>query len=391
MRLPSAGASAGIGGGFGAALGGMLGAPGASIRNMLDGLTGGSGDEDGSAFMRMLPGLLGLAGGGLAAASGVGIPLAMLAAGGIGGMGQAVGQASGDSSFDPISGRDLGAKAGLDLGSMGGMGLEMALDPTTYAGGLGGRAVGNALEKRSLGGASASAVHALEAPVAEAAGLASKAEATAGKGTLEQAAAHTPSGGGRNSWETFMDESNAASKAGYKPEVTAASPDFLKADPAKIGKSYQNVNAGLKDDLSLLGYANPGAGNSATLNAGQIPAWAESRGGWLMPSKQRMAAQASDGAGAAMMRNPDAVAAMGPKIDRAAGYEGLMSQKVGPSPSLNLTAEDLLSQSQKFDRMRADIPGLGGSNGHVPVAQGRQTSLEEWLKQMAESKITGRY
>src|ERR1035441_7705360 len=133
MRLPSAGASAGIGGGFGAALGGMLGAPGASIRNMLDGLTGGSGDEDGSAFMRMLPGLLGLAGGGLAAASGVGIPLAMLAAGGIGGMGQAVGQASGDSSFDPISGRDLGAKAGLDLGSMGGMGLAVALDPSEHA------------------------------------------------------------------------------------------------------------------------------------------------------------------------------------------------------------------------------------------------------------------
>jgi len=92
-----------------------------------------------------------------------------------------------------------------------------------------------------------------------------------------------------------------------------------------------------------------------------------------------------------MMRNPDAVARMGPKIDRAAGYEGLMSQKVGPSPSLNLGAEDLMSQSQKFDRMRADVPGLGGHNGHVPTPRERQPSLEEWLKQMAESKITGRY
>ena len=401
MRLPSPTASAGIGGGLGAALGGMLGAPGASIRSLLDGLTGGQGGEDGSALMRMLPGLLAAAGGGLAAASGAGIPLAMLAASGLGGLGQAVGEASGDSSFDPISGKDLGAKFGASLGDAGGMGLEMALDPTTYAGGLGGRAVGTAVERRAAGGAA----HALEAAAVPStavsaaanegrAGVGAAKASSVGGSTIEQAASHTPTSGTRNSWEAFMDESSAASKAGYRPDVVSASPDFLHAaDPSKLGKAYKQVNPQMGEELSLMGYANPTGNTSATLNAGQIPAWAESRGGWLMPTKERMAAQADAGAGASMLRNPGAMAKAGPKIDAAAGYEGLMSQKVGPSPSLNPTAEDLMSPAEKFAKMRKGVPGLEGElRGHSPLASALdETSVDAWLKRRSASRSSGRY
>jgi hypothetical protein len=360
-----------MGTGIGAAFGQALGSPGASIRNLLDVVTGGGGDDESvSPWMRALPGLLAVLGGGATAAMGGGIPMAMLAAAGLGGMSQAAGQSLDNPSFDPISGQELAKRTlGSDPGSLGGMGIEMALDPTTYLGGFGGKALPGALEARAAESAAARngvarasqlEAHALEATAAPA----SKAV-----GTIEQAAAHTPGGGQRNSWDIFMDESNAASKAGYKPEVTAASPDFLGVDPKKVGKVYKQVNPAIRDDLSLLGYTNPGAGKSGSLNAGQIPDWANSRGGWLMPSKERA----------------------GPKLDHAAGYEGLMAQKVGPSPALNLGAEDLMSQSQKFDRMRADVPGLGGSNGYVPTAQATRDPIEEWLKQMAESKIRGRY
>jgi hypothetical protein len=397
-----AGSSGAMGTGIGAAFGQALGAPGASIRNMIDAATGGTPDGD-SAWMRALPGILALLGGGATAAMG-GLPLGMLAGAGIGGLGQAVGEATENPTFDPISGRDLSSKIlGSDPGAIGGMGIEMALDPLTFAGGIGGKALPGILEKRTaesaVAGQRAARAAQIEGGALSGATKAGSGAATAVEdvakasgSTLEQAATHSPGQGTRNSWESFLDESNAASKQGYKPEVVSSTPDFLRMDPSKVGKTYQNVNPALKDELSLLGYANPTGGNSANLNVGQVPAWAESRGGWLMPSRERMAAQADAGAGASMMRNEGARARIGPRIDAAAGPEGLMAQSVGPSPSLNLTADDLMTPAEKYLKMRQGVPGLGELSNRSPLASAIGGSpVEDWLRRQAVSKSTGRY
>jgi hypothetical protein len=100
-----------------------------------------------------LPGILG-AGAGLGlAATGVGLPLALLGGSVAGGLAQGLGRSTGSESFDAPTPGHLVQALGMDPESWGGMAAGMGLgvlgDPLTYAGGAFGRAAGKGLAQRA--------------------------------------------------------------------------------------------------------------------------------------------------------------------------------------------------------------------------------------------------
>jgi hypothetical protein len=122
---------------------GLLDKPREALYNTVEGLSEGD-------FGKALPGLLGIAGGGLAA-TGVGLPLAIALGSGIGGLAQSrFGQkaATPDEALARVIGQDNVDTTGGKLGSLL---LGAATDPTTYAGfGLGrraGAALGRGLDR----------------------------------------------------------------------------------------------------------------------------------------------------------------------------------------------------------------------------------------------------
>lgn len=150
--LPSA-AGAGIGGAAGRSgslwdLLAPLDYPRQSLWNLPASL--GKGD-----IMGALPGLLGGAAGLGLAATGAGLPLALLGGSLVGGLGQGIGRSTGSESFDAPTPGHLVEALGMDPESLGGMatgfGLGIAGDPLTWAGGFGGRRAGQmAGEARDL-------------------------------------------------------------------------------------------------------------------------------------------------------------------------------------------------------------------------------------------------
>jgi hypothetical protein len=101
-----------------------------------------------------LPGLLGGAAGLGLAATGAGLPLALLGGSLTGGAAQALGRATGSESFDAPTPSALVAALGMDPESLPGMGagigLGLAGDPLTYVGGLFGQGAARAARNRAL-------------------------------------------------------------------------------------------------------------------------------------------------------------------------------------------------------------------------------------------------
>lgn len=130
------------GGGIGASLGQLL-APLAYPREALWNLPGKLAEGD---IVGALPGLLGAGATAGLAATGVGLPLALLGGAALGGIGQGVGRAVDEQRFAAPTGADLVRALGGDPtswpGWAAGMGAEMIGDPLSYAGGLGGAAKG---------------------------------------------------------------------------------------------------------------------------------------------------------------------------------------------------------------------------------------------------------
>jgi hypothetical protein len=114
-------------------------------RNALWGMPGRLAQGD---WLGAAPGLAGLAAGGLTAATGVGLPFAGLVGSAVGGLGEGIEEATRPDMQAAPTSSDLVKQLGGDPDSFGGqalgMGLGMAGDPLTYAGGLGGEAGGKA-------------------------------------------------------------------------------------------------------------------------------------------------------------------------------------------------------------------------------------------------------
>lgn len=136
------------GGAAGAAGGGVLGQMLGGLnmpRNALWGMPGrlAQGDWKGA-----LPGLAGIAAGGLTAATGAGLPFAGLVGSAVGGLGEGIEESLRPDMQKAPEASDLVKQLGGDPDSMAGgaasMALGMAGDPLTYAGGLGGEGAGKA-------------------------------------------------------------------------------------------------------------------------------------------------------------------------------------------------------------------------------------------------------
>ena len=134
---PLAAGGAAAGGGFMGTLGRLL-EPLDYARQALWNVPGKLAEGD---FAGAAPGLAGLAAGGALAATGVGIPLAMLGGSLVGGLGQGVGKQVDEERFEAPSASHLVDALGGDsesgLGQVAAMGLNALGDPLTYAGGIG--------------------------------------------------------------------------------------------------------------------------------------------------------------------------------------------------------------------------------------------------------------
>jgi hypothetical protein len=136
------------GGAAGAGAGGLLGELLGGLnmpRKALWALPGRLAHGD---YLGALPGLAGLAAGGLTAATGFGAPFAGLVGSAVGGLGEGIEESLRPDMEKAPEASDLVKQLGGDPDSFGGqalgMGLSMAGDPLSYAGGLGGEAAGKA-------------------------------------------------------------------------------------------------------------------------------------------------------------------------------------------------------------------------------------------------------
>jgi hypothetical protein len=122
----------------------------------------------------------------------------------------------------------------------------------------------------------------------------------------------------------------------------------------------------MSQDLDLLGLGTP-QGKGVNLVNGKAPAWAESRGGWLKPSRARES----------MLGGEDVLAhpsVLGPNLDRAAGYEGLLQDPMADFVKMRGGAEglgDLRSPTARVPRLAEALGADAGSalydNPHAAI------------------------
>lgn len=348
MNLPSTpflgGAGLAAGAGLGAGLGSVFDSPRQALTNLAinpfahSAIAQANDEPDNWSWASMLPGAAGLIGGiGSAFIPGM-APFAPAIGAGIAGATQSAADWFDPSTFDAPTTGQLVKTLGMDPDSLGGeaagMGIGMLTDPMTYAGGfegaLGGAAVGGArdelAERAALLGQTADRVSGLQ-------NLSGMAQDAVDKFEGQSA-------GPNQGLMRQLQKDQQMSMAGYRPEVMQAL-DSIDPLAAIKDKTYKQVDPGLSQDLDVLGLGVPQAGGSA-LTTGQVPSWAESRGGWLKPTKPRASML---GGAEGQLATPSV---LGPDLDRSSYLDALFQDPMAD-----------------FQKMRGSSEGLG--NLRVPT------------------------
>ena len=303
-----------VGGGFlGHTLGGLLDSPRQALANLAINPLGHSAisatndKPDDWSWASMLPGAAGVvAGGGAAMIPGL-QPFAPMIGAGVAGLAQAAGSAYDPKTFGAPTSSELVKTLGMDpdsgAGQAASLGVGMATDPLTYAGGLegmmGGEAVGGARD-------------ALASRAAEMGELADRSEGLSGLRDMADGAVNKFEGAGTGPFANVERDLASGPSSMYRPEVEQA---LNGIDPlaALKDKAYKQVDPGMSQDLDLLGLGTPTNGRGVDLSTGQLPSWAESRGGWLKPSRARVG---ETGHRAVLERDHGA----GRRLERLAGH-----------------------------------------------------------------------
>jgi hypothetical protein len=326
---------AGLGASAGHALGSIFDAPRQALTNLAINpfahaqIAAANGKPDDYSWASMLPGAAGLvAGAGSALIPGM-APFAPAIGAGVAGLGQMAADYFDPKTFDAPSTGELVKTLGMDPDSMGGqaagVGIGALTDPLTYAGGfegaLGGEAVGGARD-------------ALAERASQMGQLSDRASGLKDLSGLAQGAVSNFEGTSQNaSLLAQLEKDQTRSMAGYRPEVMQALDSVNPLAPLK-DKLYKQADPGLAQDLDLLGMGTP-QGGGVNLPTGKAPPWAESRGGWLKPTRSR---EAMLGGAADQLAMPSV---LGPNLDRAAGPEGLLQDPMADFARLRGGAEGL--------------------------------------------------
>ncbi len=267
------------------------------------------------------------------------------------GLAQGIGSAVSPETFAAPSTGDVLAALGGDRDStLANIGVGMATDPLTYAGalggGMGGRAVGGALEglaARSAGMTeNAARVAEAEQSVEHLRQLTQAANEglTAHTASAAAAAEAVP---GMPGWLGDLQEGlRQGPSSQYRPDVLAA----LPADLSGASKLYKNVDPALAQQLEWMGGGTAEGDTGFRLAAAGKPDFTRVAGAKLMPGHARAAMYAGE-EGLATPR------VLGPRVtsyaDTLVNPPGLMA--------------DNLSPAEKFAQMRQEAEGLGGARG----------------------------
>jgi hypothetical protein len=409
--LPSTPTLSGLGAAAGAGAGGLLGqalgAPREALTNLLGtalpflGVQPGQGYESGAEaqpwdLVRTLPGLAGIAAGGVAAVTPGLAPFAGMIGTGVAGLSQMAGdvlapEAVGAPTMSEIV-RAMGVDPDTGGGHLASMLGSVALDPLTYMGALGGMHGGAA-----VGGAR----DALVAKEAEMAASAAKVEELRNLQKLADTAvppAPPP-------WLEQLQEDLAKPPLGYRPDVMEHMPDLL-ANAGRPGKAYARVEPGLAQDLDIMGLASPTEQGGVQFVAGGPPAFAQVRrggkggGSSLGPTDARaqMLAGPTPPApppeGEFALRKPPAGApapdlppgefGLYPQGTQAPSLQGGLSNDPAAGPMLNRGRGYAAVLDDPYEEFKAMRGGAGGLDEAVRKPAPKVPSLMEALGDRAE-------